>query len=254
MYSSVSCAEELGTVSERFDLEKGLEASVTLRCAWSSKDALVQDLLLNHRVWPNASVSSCLARSASVQQAMSVGAVSGQHNIVADALVTVNYSTKQSPGATFITETFEPSVEFQTLDYKRFRWIGDAAPLLEGEAPGRQVRRFKLVRKMFELAAPLTADFITHIGAVNEDAYVSSILGLTFDPEVLLFEHPEFEKVSKSNGTEAYNVTVHMAGKPEGWNVYWRAKSQAYEVIVDVNDPLTAILNYPIEDMTSFLF
>lgn len=252
VYSTVDCSEEHKTVNEGFDLETGANASVVLRCAWIDRYALVDDLLSNSRIYPGMAgftvaprAQTCAitgddATTLSVAQSLEYG----------DALVTVNYGTKIVDK---IAESLEPTVEFLKQDHKRFRWgsaTGD--PLTEGEAPGRQMRGLSLVRTLYDLAA-MPAAVLTAYGGVNSAAYTSALLGFTFAIETLLYQPPQLNHIIRTAGTAGWNLTLKFHYNPNGWNKYWRAKSQAWEKIYLV-DPAGEYKNYPATSFASLLY
>ena len=251
-YSSVACDEEFGSRSESFDLESGIEASVTLRCAWANRHALVADVLSGTKQWPHGSwTQPPVGVSASIKPEKDKGTASGQSIDSSTALVTVKYSTKIKD---LINETLEPNAEFLLQDYKRFRWgsaTGD--PLLEGEAPGKLFRGLNIVRTIYYWAPPLPISLLEVIGHVNYSSYTSAQLGLTFPPETLLYQPPQLERVVKSDGSVAITATLKFSYKPDTWNKYWRGKSQQYEEIFDVNGA-TAFKSYQPGDFSAFLF
>jgi len=250
-YSAVACSEEHNTVSEGFDIETGMSAGVTLRCAWNDRFSLVADLLSTPRVYPGTGFASPpQAVNASIRSGGECGATDGQQLVYDHALVTVAYSHRIKD---LISESLEPNVEFITQDYKRFAWAAaDGDALLEGEAPGRQYKSLNLVRTLYNLSS-MPAAVLTAIGQVNDTAYVSGLLGFTFDEETLLYQPPQLNRIIRTNGSEGWTLALKFSYKPQGWNKYWRAKSQAWEKIF-LRDPAGEYKNYPPGDFSSILF
>lgn len=250
VYSTVQCAEELGSVSESDDLEGGIKATATVRVAWADRRALVQDVLLNHRPWPHQSVSGLRAFSCATQQVETEYVTDGQTCVVIDALVTINYSTQIKD---LISEELEPTVEFQTLDHRRFRWGAANGPcLIEAEAPGRQLRGLNLSRTIYEVNPPLPTTLLTEFGKVNNAVYASALLGLTFGVETLLYHPPQLSRVYKSDGSRAFTVSLKFGYKPNTWNKFWRAETQLYSRIFDVGG--AQYYNFPLGNFAAFLF
>jgi hypothetical protein len=177
---------------------------------------------------------------------------SGQSCEYLDALVTVAYSTEEED---LLSESLEPTAEFITLDYKRFRWSGaDGDPLLEGEAPGKLVRNLNLVRNIMKIV-DIPVATLDLPGSVNHEDYVSALLGLTFPAETLLFQPPAMSRTITTAGAKAWNLNLKFSYKPWGWNKYWRSKTETYERIYIVGmsgaDPYNM---YPLNDFSDFLF
>lgn len=252
IYSIIACCEEHGSPVEPWAPE-GSSPSVFLRCTWALRHALVADLLGNRRVWPyGLGADPPVATTAVIRTDMSQGIVSGQSISYVNAVVEVGYSSSNEE----YSESLEPTAEFITLDYKRFRWgADDGDPIQEGEAPGRLVRTFNLVRSASRVVAvPITA--LTLPGAVNDAVYVSALLGLTFPAETLLFQPPQLSRTLTVGGDNAWNMTTKFTYKAEGWNTYWRASADppAYERMYLVDGGGAPYNGYPLEDFSDWLF
>lgn len=270
-FSVINCCEEHVTQRETWS-ENEVAAQVVLHCDWSLRHALVADLMTGNtsggpREWPYMTWASDPPRciSCSIAPLETTYTQDAQGMTYDTAKVTVNYSTRAAED--LIAESLEPTAEFMTLDYRRFRWSGadgsasaeeDASgsgtqgdPLQEGEAPGKLIRGLNLVRKHFKVTS-VPATSLTLPGSVNHAAYTSSLLGLTFKKETLLFSPPSLERTVKTTGVEAWNVTVKFTYKPDGWNKFWRAKTQRYERIHNLDG--TPYNNYPLKDFSTFLY
>src|SRR5262249_6087814 len=145
------------------------------------------------------------------------------------ALLTVHYSVAQvgsldsatdpTTGEEILyTENFEPTVEYQELDHLGFAWGSELGPTLtEHEAPSRARRGMNLVRSVFN--APVAPGAVlTLIGKTNKDAYTSEVLGITFDPETLLWVPPTSSRTVVKSGpftssSKGYNFVFKMAFK-----------------------------------------
>lgn len=228
LYSSVDCDEEYGTAKESWNIDD-VSMSVTLRCAWADRYDLVDDLLGNGRTWPHGSFTNApRAQSASIAPDKTAYTATGQCIVYNDALVTVTYGTEHED---LVSESLEPTADFITLDWRRFRWSSDVGdPLIEGEAPGKLRRGLNIVRTLYKIATPPT-QLLTQIGNVNPSTYTSSLLGLSFAAETLLFTPPTMSRTIRTDGTEGWTINMKFMYKPETWNKYWRAKTSSYEHI-----------------------
>ena len=247
LYSSITCYEEHGTATETRTLEDWT-ASVVVRCDWANRHSLVADVLGNRREWPHAA-NGPVAQTATINPAPTRYGVTGQCINYIDALVTINYGTEKKD---LISESLEPTAEFITLDYKRFRWgAANGTPLIEGEAPGKLVRGLSLVRTMYEVPAPLPISLIELPGSVNDANYTSTLLGLTFPTETLLYQPPNLSRTITTAGTDGFTLTLKFMYKKEGWNKFWRHETQQYERIFMVDGGQYD--NYPLDDFSDFL-
>lgn len=253
--SSVSGAAEVyNTRKENFNAESGdTSCSVQLRVPYSSRYTLINELVGGRAPWP-------FGPGAFPPRAFSAACVPEGSDVLSDtqgvvyniALVTVNYSTKAKE---LISESLEPSAEFLTLDYRRFRWAAaNGEPILENEAPGKLRHGLNLVRTLHDVAGPLPVSMLTLPGSCNNDDYTSTLLGLTFAEETLLFGTPNISRVIKTTGAEGFTIRLSFTHKPSGWNKFWRAKTEDYAEMFDVNGGGARFINYPPEDYSDYLF
>lgn len=218
---TIDCAEEHGTIKEDYQLESGFNASVTLRCAWAERYLLIESLI--GKVWPYSpgdNGPACI--SAGCMPSPARASTDEQSLVYETAIISFNFSNQIKD---FISETLEPTAEFQILDYKRFRWSSAAGePLLEGEAPGLLQRGLNLNRTIYQVeTVPTTV--LTACGHCNRVAYTSALLGLTFGAETLLFNPPTLSRSIKTNGDETKTIAMKFSFKPNTWNKFFRQKN-----------------------------
>ena len=235
-FSIVECAEVYGTAKENRTLDDWT-ASVDLRCSWANRHNLMDDIIGNQRpwpYWPYAGGVGLFPRNAAMRADATEYNASGQGMDYEDAVITFNYGVPgkddQPDPTELYSETLEPTTEFLTEDYNLFKWKSDGSKLKEGEQPGRIIRGLRLVRTIFRLTS-LNANILTLPGSCNNASYLSTALGLTFAAETLLFIPPVISRTITTDGAEAWNVRCAWEYKEDGWNKYWRAKTQAYDTI-----------------------
>lgn len=227
-YSTITCHEEHGTRDEKIGPD-GFECSVTLRVAYADRYSLVEDLLINERLWPHFNALVAPTASSAVIENVGLEDNGDPTNGVmqySESLVKVSYSTEKKD---LISEELEPTMDFRTLDHRFFRW-SSGAMLMEAEAPGRILRGFNYTRTYFYVTS-LPTEITTLIGSVNNIARSSTALGLTFAPETLLYNAPSVSRTIAASGAETFTVKIRLSYKPSGWNTFWRAESQSYERI-----------------------
>jgi len=254
---AANCAELPETANEEYDDENGLmSASVTLRCDYGDRHTVAGDICANRRQWPKGSFGLVpRASRASIKAEMNLDAVAtaaagGQLWVPKTALVTVYYSTKT---ADIITESLEPTAEFLTLDHKQFAWgSGNGDALLEEEAPGFLVRGIGFVRTSYYVQPPLDGNLLALNGFINENPFSSTLLTLTFDAQTLLFCPPVVNRKVNSNGLQQFDVVKKWVYKPQGWNVYYRARDNAW-LNIYLRGAGTPHQSYPVGDISSLL-
>lgn len=258
-------AEEHATHDESFGLER-TTAKAVLRVAWADRYTLVDDIVGNSRVWPYALEAGRIgprATTAGIMPCPGSYVESGQGMIYTDALVTVNYDSNVGTGGgssqgsdsdpqdpeteNLFAEEIEPTAEFITLDHKRFRWgAQNGDPLLEQEAPGKLVKGLNLVRTFYKVPPPLPIQILDAVGGVNASGESAPILGLSFDKETLLYQPPNLSRTIKTDGTGfAFTIKMKYSYKPQGWNKFWRSKTQEMEEIYDFETGIV-VKNYPL--------
>lgn len=263
-YSSVYCCEEHGSRQEVIN-DEGANCSVVLRCNWADRFLLTNDIIGKRLAWPSLTAvpRPPRARSATIVPVDGTYNADAQEIVYVQALVTVEYDNKieepEDPSSSdqselIITETIEPSTEFLTLDYRKFRWDNAAGdPLTEAEAPGRPMHRLNLVRQMVKWEPPLPIELLSLINCVNDADYVSNRLNLTFAAKTLLYVPAPMTHSVTTKGSEAWNVTLKFAYNPDGWDVFWRASKNLSQQIWSV-DAADFYIHFPPEDFSSLLF
>lgn len=246
-FSVIDCAEELGTRQENPTLE-GFTASVTLRCDYANRYLLAEDLLLNSRLWPftHATVSPIASGVTIRNESEPDGA--GQKMLFTQSLLDVTYSHDIK---NLITEELEPALEFQKLDHRLFKWKLSGDPVLEPEAPGRQLRYLNFIRTYY-LVNSIPAAILSNMGGVNDAPVTATTLGITFATESLLYEPPNLSTTISTAGTDYFTLRVKFGAHPENWNTFWRAKTQTWERMA-LQSTGGDYDNYPKMDFTNLL-
>jgi len=83
--------------------------------------------------------------------------------------------------------------------------------------------------------AAIPASVLTLPGTCNLNPYTSSLTGLTFGAETLLFGIEPIERVWRLTGLAAFTITINMSFKTSGWNKFWNQKTRLYESIYEYN-------------------
>jgi len=157
------------------------------------------------------------------------------------AIVEARYS---SAAHTMVSESFEPSAEFITLDASDFRWgSAEGDKLKSEEAPGKLIVTLDYVMMWKNLSA-IPTDALNLIGCVNSAIVNPSkvnpiLIDLDFEPQTLLYHPPIIQRVwDFIQGQAAYDLTYRFTYRPnrqggeaKGWNWIWRAATGQYEQI-----------------------
>ena len=259
-FSLVDCTEEFGTLSESFS-EK-VQNSVTLRCAFADRWALVWDIFGFNRTNPH--YPGRYPSSASIVPDETQYTKNGQQIIYEQSLVTIEYgSTNEDAGQTAVAEAFEPAIEAistpvdvawlngERQNYSVLKWKDELDELLAGtpNVAGRipldfpmayTYLTFQWTRQIFRVPGPLSPSLITLAGSCNQSAITSSYIGLTFPKETLKYAPPIIRKTTLSDGSsEGFNLTMSYAyrggqdnsGNDITWNKYYRPAFDEWQEI-----------------------
>ncbi len=245
-------SEVQGSLSEIFS-EDGITCAVQLLCPYDLRHDVVADIVGAREFWPHGSFTKRpFAVSAGIVPFDAKTSGNGQLLVYEKALVTVNYERKKKDPDQIASESFEGTCEFQTLDHKPFLWTdADGDPLSEAEAPGFQVRGLNIVRTIYNMSS-VPAAVLSCMGGVNDEPYVSSLLGMTFPEETMLYHPPSGDKTTDTSGSDGTNLTIRFGIHPVSWNKFWRSKTNAWERIFDSRTGAEH-KNYPLVDMSSLL-
>lgn len=252
-------AEKHMSVREDFGADGMGSASVTLRVPWDLRHTVSADVLLNRYLWPGGGFFGAASRVGIVPEPNSGYTVASGMIAYEFAEVTIEYSSSQADqeeddDGNIFSESLEPHTEFVTQDPRGFRW-GSAGgePLMENEAPGKMTKSMQLVRTLYGLAA-IPAVILSLGGTSNDAEYTSAVLGLTFPEETLLFGDPTMSRSFSRAGTgdRTWTLILKFLYKKDGWNKYWRAKTNAYESIYHVSGAQHK--DYPPGDFSELLF
>jgi hypothetical protein len=172
------------------------------------------------------------------------------------AQLTVTYGNATFAGdpdnadAPLFEETLEPWAEFLTQPAQGFKWgstTGDA--LKDEEAPGKLFRGVNWVYTRPSVIN-IPPAVLSLCGSVNSNAIHAKSLNLDFAAETLLYNPPLLRRAVTSDGTGAWSLEYRFSYKPQGWNRFWRAKTQAWDRIYNSTGPADP---YPTGDFTALL-
>lgn len=235
-----------------------------LKCAYVDRHALMTEaLLLPGDLYPYKmnTLARCKQASA-IGRGKYAGYLGGGTTPNYEyAEITLAYATPEygdpeqpgGPGTTVISETLEPTAEFQQLKYQDFAWGSVSGPDLHPEeAPGLLLNGLEYVYKRHH-ATTIPPAALSFVGCVNAATVNATLLaGLSFAPETLLFNPPSIERVHTSAGAGAFTLVYRFTFKPAGWNTYFRADKTPFAGFDQIYRKLTGDVyrSYPLADFT----
>ena len=248
--------------------DNGLNVSVRLRTLWADRYTVLDDIISNWRPYPNllgtaGAFLAFAATGAITPVGKSDRAVAGEQSLTYEhALLQIqykpmNYGEPPTPGdpSILFTESLEPNVEFLTVPHIDLVWNADGTEGVKPEdAPGLLLSSFDYVQSQFRVAS-LVADFVNHVGHVNNAAIVSSLLGFTFPIETLYFNPPTLDRTINTLGASMWNITTRFSYRPQTWNKFLRPD----EVGVNNWSPMyvksggTVFKPYPLADFSTVI-
>jgi hypothetical protein len=267
--------EEMEGSPVESNTESGFTATMTLQCDWDDRWDLMTQLLANDAgqlIYPHQPDFNAYAQTAS---AKGVGQVTGtgMNSVVIyeKALITVNFATQGAGGqgepdgdGNLIAESLEPYIENLPMPTIKpngkpafLWWDGSTKEVVAPEeAPVRQIRGCYYILKRFNRVTIPTAA-LSLMGTVNNNTVTSVSLGVSFEPETLLFTPPTLERTTSKTGdlgwTESYRFNYRPNFDPDtgianGWNRFWKASAGTYWDMYYVDDdgvPTERVLIYP---------
>lgn len=236
VFSNVDCEVYNNSVRESFTREGGLTASVTLRCLWTLRSSLVNDLIYNRRVWPYTvnNINPPIVSSVSITQERPCAGQSGQgydYNVAdAYALCEVQYESIQAGGDTpaqdspvdydILVETLDTNVEFLTQAPQSLVW-NNGKPVKEEVSPTVRIWGLNYSRQYIGVTGTLPDEVFTNIGKCNTTAQNSKYYGYTFAIETLLYNGANIERTFTALGEVRLNVTLNFQWQEQTWNKFW---------------------------------
>lgn len=233
IFSSIDCAQEGPTTEDLDGLRGKITASVTVRCAWENRLYLADDVLLNKRTYPLITTGfSPIALTCGITYGDSwfEATTVGQHRPPKTALVTINYGFNDTGTTAFdaVAESIEPLAEFRRLSHLPFRFGSQTGRGIKPEeAPGFLEVKLRLTRRIYRLSS-MPANVLAFVGKVHNAVYTSSIIGMTFGAETLLYDAPQPDVTSSSDGSRGYNLTQNLVWCPNGWNKYYDPETNSW--------------------------
>lgn len=230
---TVSHSEMEGSPTEDWT-EEGFRAVRMLKCAWSDRFKLAEQLrgglrgatastlYLPHK-YPH--YEAALVRSIAVRPFHDKDVSEGSDSRTAsysEAVLTVVYETPQIDTDTFTSEDVEIAKEFITLPGEQLYWQGgnagsQGAAIGEGASPGLIVSLVAWNFTHYWLdAVPIVAKSLA--GKVNQAKVTSPTLGLSFEPETLLYDGLQTTKTRSADGEEKLQVALRFLHREQTWN------------------------------------
>lgn len=230
--------EEHGSPKENWSHDRGGSATRTLRCAWTDRWTLAGELIngaypyiSNGAICVSVGIAPADGKNLSDPNSPTVA-------IYSQAILSAVYEISNR-SLTYIEE-IEPTFEYATDDYKKFRWgssTGNVA--LPEEAPGRLLigAAYKLT-KFNQSSIPAAAQ--TLMGKVNSSVVnpkMSIFSGWSFAAETLLLQPPQFNVRKSASGLTTTDITYtgiwrpnyDVSGNAKGWNWFWNTDEQCYQ-------------------------
>ncbi len=248
VFSAAYPCVEMHNTRVEVGTREAFTASVQLQCAYAQRLLLADELLTSYTSWPSFPLAK--AKTVSIASDPGVYAASGQECVYDFAILTVGFSTLD---VDVVSESLEPTAEFQTLDHRLFRWgseTGDA--LSEAEAPGKLIRGMSLQRTYYNLAAvnPLV---LTLPGSSNNADYTSTLLGLTFPEETLMFGLPQISRKISTGAVPKFTLSLKFSYKASGWNKFFRSTTNDYEYMYLAEGSASPYKPHPPANFAAFL-
>lgn len=170
--------------------------------------------------------------------------------------VLTNVSNPRGRGD-IISETFEPTTEYLSLNPDDFRWKlgeGQGRNLTEQEAPSKSEDGMEYLFTRHNIDTIPVAAW-SHKNCVNDDRlYPLSppLLHLRFDKETLLYRGMRAQRTAdKDLATVKMSMTYRFSHREAGWNKFYRGDTGTWDEIVRKSDGIVH-KNFELKDFTVF--
>ncbi len=207
-----------------------------LICDWDDRVQLLVELnMIENLVYPYPEgPSNALAYQADIdpQPGAQTSRPSPQTTAYEKAVITVRYRSNWGflVGGDIIHERIEPTGDFHTVDYTKLYWdSSQAEQFTSGEAPGRIFYGYDYV-KTFRNQVGVPSWVQSYTGFVNSNVVNAPMLQQSFEAETLLFKPPTLIDAVNFAGAPVWDIYTRLSWVPQGWNKFWYAKNQQYQV------------------------
>ena len=153
-----------------------------------------------------------------------------EHALVTVQFVLDSQTPKGSGNEDLISESIEPTAEFQTISPFGLVWESDFSGLTPEEAPGILRRGLNFCLTRYNVPYVPTA-ILSLAGCCNAAPVACRYLGLTFPAETLLFSPPQMQQKISTEGASPWTLNFRFSFKPHGWNKFWRSETGQWEAI-----------------------
>lgn len=235
-----------------------LSADVQLKCAWSQRTGILNNILLTPLEWPYQPGNAIYAVSGSIKPFTGEkGTIDGSGYAWDEALLSVHFETLavgDDPGGgggqVIYSESIEPTAEFLTIPPTDFRWgSATGTALKQEEAPGRLEIGLDYIVTFYKMAS-VPAWVLTLINKTNNASVVSASLGVTFGAGTLLFNPPKISRSVSLGGSGAYTIQTRYTYKASGWNYFYRAETGTYVQMYHKDGGGSPYLNFATADFS----
>ncbi|MFG0247845.1 MAG: hypothetical protein ACF8OB_03075 [Phycisphaeraceae bacterium JB051] len=260
MAITVEYQELPGSPTEQYT-ETGFQVTRKLMCKWSQRHKLAKQfkkgLGAAYKYNIAARVSSVAIAPFFDNEGKVVANPNPREITYSDALVTVTYRTPDGYNVvdsddpeTLITENVDDWTEFLTLPGRRLWWgttsqfgAQDPKPLGDEASPGMLVTgmNWKITRYNV-LSVPQSWRDLN--GYVNSDTLLSKTLGMTFEPETLLYQPMSMQRTITEEGVKAWTVTQIMSHRASGWNQFYNIRASEWQQVYSSKDSLSPLKIY----------
>jgi len=135
-----------------------------------------------------------------------------------------DYSLSQAGGdgeQVIVSESLDAAAEFLTLPHQKLWWTYEGGDL--SNPIGRDVPIGRLVRLVnwnytIHHVLRVTDQVVKLVGHVNLAEVKSPTLGLTFEPETLLYNGPRMSQEITVSGFRSRSLEMSYTFRPDGWN------------------------------------
>ena len=232
---TIAHSEVKGSPRESISSEGKFSAERVLRCKWTERFLLADQLLHAYEVLaggllvvygrPYPYNASAYAKSISFENwAGNAKPIAGDTTLASYEWAHLNVHYEQSPANPNSAQIAEESLStlgqfMMTTDPTKLYLQGKTDPIEPGAVPTKYMPMTGWNYTLNQVKT-LPPGWIQYKGYVNSSPIISTSLGMTFDAETLLYDGVEPSRTILASGAQAWRAPLKFLHRPGGWNKY----------------------------------
>uniref|UniRef100_A0A6M3IKQ6 Uncharacterized protein n=1 Tax=viral metagenome TaxID=1070528 RepID=A0A6M3IKQ6_9ZZZZ len=233
-----------GYPQEQFGENSQMYCERKLKCAWADRYAVLMEVAGNGgQNYPYKTDMLARANGAGIMPFGKQSDSSSSPIAVYDyAIITVKYSTTTAVklGSAWVTEELQPTSRLINVNMAGHNWIAPGSyPVVPADNIVKLETAFDYVVTYYHLTGIPVAAY-ANCNKVNSGSVASWLLGLSFDPETLLYPRPIVIRTFDPGILSTFRLTYRFGFRPATWNKHLHTN----EYYATTADPIYKSFNF----------